>query len=169
MARYIVDSGASRILVRARSSIHDTDTRWDQVAGSVDADPDTLETAGATGTFTVDMTRHDAGDWLKNRTLKKHLQVAAHPSASFAITALREVTRAADGTFQATCEGVLAWRGREVPVAVKGSGRVEAGGIDATGSFELDIRDLGLEPPKILMFKVSEQVTVEVTIKATAA
>lgn len=169
MPRYIVDSRASRILVKARSSIHDTDTRWDHVEGQVEADPDTLESAGATGTFTVDMTRFDAGDWLKNRKLKKDLDVEAYPSAGFAITGLRDVARVADGSFEATCDGVLSWRGREVKVAVRGTGRVDQGAIKAVGVFDLDITDLGVKPPKILMFKVEEQVTVEVVIEATAA
>jgi hypothetical protein len=169
VARYIVDSRASHLVVSARSSIHDTDTRWEHIEGEVQADPDTLDSAGASGRFTVDMTRYDAGDWLKNRKLKKDLEVESYPSAGFAITGLREVTRTDDGSFQATCDGVLSWRGREVTIAVNGTGRVDAAGIEARGSFELDIRDLGVEPPKVLMFKVSEQVTVQVTLKATAA
>jgi polyisoprenoid-binding protein YceI len=169
VARYIVDSRASRILVKARSSIHDTDTRWDHVEGQVEADPDTLETAGATGSFTVDMTRFDAGDWLKNRKLKKDLDVESYPSASFAITGLRDVARVADGSFEAICDGVLSWRGREVTISVRGTGRVDDGGIEAVGTFDLDITDLGVKPPKILMFKVEEQVTVEVTLEAKAA
>jgi hypothetical protein len=63
---------------------------------------------------------------------------------------------------------MLKWRGREVKVAVKGSGTFTATGIAVTGKFELDIRHLGLQAPRFLMFKVADEVEVEVTLRATA-
>jgi polyisoprenoid-binding protein YceI len=165
---YTVDTARSHLVVRARSSIHDTDTRWDRIAGTVEADPDRLETDGARATFSVDMASFDAGDWLKNRKLKKDLDLAAHPTATFELSGLRDVSRKDDGSFSAVADGVLRWRGREVALSVAGSGTMDAAGIDATGSFDLDIRDLGMQAPRFLMFKVSEEVSVQVTLRATA-
>ena len=67
----------------SRSSVHDTTTVWDKVSGNIDADPDAIETAKAT--FTVDMTSFDAGDWLKNRKLRKDFDMDAHPTATFTL------------------------------------------------------------------------------------
>ncbi|MEO7735184.1 MAG: hypothetical protein ABIY55_29790, partial [Kofleriaceae bacterium] len=66
--KYRVTSG--KLTVKARSKIHDTTTVWDKVGGDIDADAETLATAGATALFTVDMTTFDAGDFIKNRKLR---------------------------------------------------------------------------------------------------
>jgi polyisoprenoid-binding protein YceI len=167
MARYAV-SPTSKVTVRARSSIHDTTTVWDRVEGTIEADPERVADAGATATFRVDMTRFDAGDFLKNRKLRKDFDLDAHPTASFEITGLREVVRTGD-RFTAIAEGVLGWRGKRVPIAVRGTGTFTASALDVTGSFDLDIRDLGLKAPRFLMFKVEDEVTVEVALRASVA
>ena len=161
---YLV-TGASRLTVKARSSLHDTVTIWDKVEGTIEVDPARLEADGATATFRVDMTRFDAGDFIKNRKLKKDFELDAHPTASFELTGLRDVVRDGD-RLRASADGVLRWRGREVKVVVAGSGTLTGDSIDVTGRFDLDIRTLGLKAPRFLMFKMSDEVTVEVTLVA---
>ena len=72
--KYRVSTG--KLVVQARSRVHDTTTTWDKVTGDVDADANAIE--GARATFTVDMTSFDAGDWLKNRKLRKDFDMEAH-------------------------------------------------------------------------------------------
>ena len=38
-------------------------------------------------------------------------------------------------------------------------------GLAATGTFDLDIRKLGMAAPRFLMFKMEDQVRVEVTLQ----
>jgi polyisoprenoid-binding protein YceI len=160
--RYRVTGG--KLTVKARSKIHDTTTVWDKITGSVDADADTLATAGATAAFDVDMTAFDAGDFLKNRKLRKDFDMESHPKAQFELRAVRDVVR--DGpTFKATADGVLRWRGKEVLVTVQGSGKVDGVSVEAQGTFELDIRKLGLAAPRFLMIKMDDEVTIEVSVK----
>ena len=85
MPKYTV-GGGSKVTVRARSRIHDTTTVWDRVAGEVEASAETLASDGATARFTVDMSKFDAGDWLKNRKLRKDFEMDAHPQATFELT-----------------------------------------------------------------------------------
>jgi polyisoprenoid-binding protein YceI len=169
MPKYTV-GGGSKVTVRARSAIHDTTTVWDRVAGDVDAAADTLASAGATARFTVDMSKFDAGDWLKNRKLRSDFELEKHPQATFELGAVRDVVRTGDRGyhFSATAEGTLHWRGKSVPLTIKGTGSLDDRTIRASGSFELDIRTLGLAAPKFLMFKVEDQVTVEVVLEGTA-
>lgn len=166
MPRYAVAAG-SQLVVKARSSIHDTKTVWSKITGEVTADRATLATDGAQATFEVDMTAFDAGDFLKNRKLRKDFAMDAHPRATFTLKALRDV-KGDGGRFRATAEGVLAWRGREVPLTIAGEGTLDDGGLAATGKFELDIKVLGLSAPRFLMFKVEDEVAVEVTIRGKA-
>jgi polyisoprenoid-binding protein YceI len=164
--KYRVTSG--KLTVRARSRIHDTTTVWDRITGDVEADPDTLATAGAVATFRVDMTSFDAGDWLRNRKLRKDFDLDGHPSATFELRAVRDVQR--DGAaFTATAEGVLRWRGKEVPLALAGKGKLDAAGLEASATLPLDIRELGLSAPRFLMLKMEDEVEIEVTLRGAVA
>jgi len=155
---------AGKLTVRARSRLHDTTTVWDRITGDVEAAPDTLATAGAAAGFRVDMTSFDAGDWLRNRKLRKDFDLDAHPQATFELRTLRDVQR--DGpTFTATAEGLLRWRGKEVMLTLAGKGKLDAEGVEASATFELDIRKLGLSAPRFLMFKMEDEVAIDVTVQ----
>jgi hypothetical protein len=185
--RYRVTSGT--LTVRARSRIHDTTTVWNRVTGEIIADPDTLAQApvrapgpgpgpgpgpddggpaGTSARFEVDMTAFDAGDFLKNRKLRKDFALDAHPRASFVLTALRDVVRTG-AAFTATAVGTLDWRGKRVELTMSGRGTLDAMAAAASATFELDIRWLGLAAPKFLIFKVEDEVTVDVAIRGVPA
>ena len=151
-----------KLVVKARSSVHDTTTVWDKITGDVDADPEAIEQA--TASFSVDMTAFDAGDFLKNRKLRKDFALEAHPTASFALTGLGDVVRSAT-TFTATARGTLDWRGTQIELVLAGRGTLDDMRVEASARFELDIRRLGLSAPRFLMFKVEDEVTVEVAIR----
>jgi polyisoprenoid-binding protein YceI len=158
--KYSVSSG--KLTVKARSSVHDTTTVWDKVTGDVDADAAAIEQAKAT--FTVDMTKFDAGDFLKNRKLRKDFAMEDHPSATFTLTRVSDVVR--DGArFTAKAEGTLSWRGKQVVLVLSGQGTLDEKHVEAQGSFELDIRKLGLSAPRFFVFKMEDEVTVEVSIR----
>jgi polyisoprenoid-binding protein YceI len=158
--KYAVSGG--RLTVKARSSVHDTTTVWDKVSGDVDADPDAIEQAKAT--FSVDMTSFDAGDWLKNRKLRKDFDMDAHPTATFTLERVSDVVRDGD-KFTAKAEGKLRWRGKEVVLVLSGQGTLTSDRVEASASFPLDIKKLGLSAPKFFMFKMEDEVTVDVTIR----
>jgi hypothetical protein len=165
--RYRVTSGS--LTVQARSRIHDTTTVWNRITGEIVADPDTLADVGASGTqarFEVDMTAFDAGDFLKNRKLRKDFDLEGHPTARFSLTGLGDVVRN-DATFTATARGMLAWRGKQIELVLAGRGTLDPMAVFAHATFELDIRRLGLSAPRFLMFKVEDEVTVAVEIRGT--
>ncbi len=158
--KYRVESG--KLTVQARSKLHDTTTVWDKVTGEVDADANAIEAARAT--FHVDMTSFDAGDWLKNRKLKKDFDMDAHPRATFELRSVKDVVR--DGAkFTATAEGVLRWRGKEVVLTLAGRGTLDDVRVEASASFELDIKKLGLAAPRFLMIKMEDEVSIEVSVR----
>ncbi len=169
MPVYRIGTG-SRVQVKARSKIHDTTTVWDHVAGDVDAAPDTLATAGAKARFAVDMTKFDAGDFIKNRKIRSDFDMDRNPEAIFELRAIRDVKREPNSDrFTAVADGTLRWRGREVALTIQGQGTMTATAIDATGTFDLDIKQLGLKAPRFLMFKMEDEVTVHVTLRGAAS
>ena len=158
--KYAVAAG--KLTVKARSSVHDTTTVWDKITGTVEADPDAIEQAKAT--FSVDMTKFDAGDFLKNRKLRKDFAMEEHPTATFTLTRVSDVVR--DGSkFTAKAEGTLTWRGKQVVLVVSGQGTLDDKHVEAKGTFELDIKKLGLSAPRFFVFKMEDEVTVEVTVR----
>jgi polyisoprenoid-binding protein YceI len=161
--KYRVDGG--KLTVKARSSLHDTTTVWSKISGDGDADPDAIESARAT--FTVDMTVFDVGDWLRNRKLRKDFALDDHPRATFTLERVSDVQR--DGAkFRAKASGQLRWRGKTVPLELAGEGTLDANRLAAHATFELDIRTLGLSAPRFLMFKVEDEVMVDVVIEGRA-
>lgn len=167
--RYRVTAGS--LTVQARSRIHDTTTVWNRITGEIVADPDALAQVGPDGTqarFEVDMTAFDAGDFLKNRKLRKDFDLEGHPRASFTLTHLDDIVKTG-ATFTATARGTLAWRGTQIELALTGRGTLDAMAVSARASFELDIRRLGLSAPRFLMFKVEDEVTVAVELRGAVA
>lgn len=152
------------LTVKARSSVHDTTAVWDKITGELEADPNEIEAAKAT--FAVDMTAFDAGDWLKNRKLRKDFALEAHPTATFTLDRVFEVVRDGAG-FAAKAAGQLRWRGKTVPLKLVGKGSLDADRLIASATFELDITLLGLVPPKFLLFKVEDVVTVEIKLQGS--
>ena len=158
--KYSISAGT--LTVKARSSVHDTTTVWDKITGSVDADADAIETAKAT--FSVDMTSFDAGDWLKNRKLRKDFDMESHPTATFTLQRVSDVVR--DGAkFTAKAEGTLRWRGKDVVLQLAGHGTLDHERVEARATFPLDIKKLGLSAPKFFVFKMEDEVTIEVSLR----
>ena len=162
--KYAISGG--KLTVKARSTVHDTTTVWDKISGSVDASPESIE--AATATFTVDMTKFDAGDFLKNRKIRKDFDMDAHPTATFTLTRVSDVVR--DGhKFTANAEGTLRWRGKDVVLRLAGQGTLDDAHVEAKATFELDIKKLGLSAPRFFMFKMEDEVTVEVSLRGGIA
>ncbi len=166
MPKYTIDSKTSKLLVTARSSVHDTEIAWQGISGTVDA------TAGddvsqMAADIKVDMTTADAGDWLKNRKMKKDMQFDKHPSATFVLGGVDEITQEGE-RMTATIHGTLSWRGKSVEVSAKGEGTLGATKLVAKGSFDIDMTKLGITPPKVLMIKVEDVVNCQIALHATA-
>ena len=162
MATYTIDSKTSRLVVTAHSSVHDSETTWGGIVGTVNATPGMM--ADTQASITVDMRTADAGDWLKNRKLKKDLEVERYPSARFTLSELRDV--AGEGSLTATANGTIDWRGHKAKISATGSATITDQHLLANATFELNVTQLGVTPPRILMIKVADVVRVEVVLRA---
>jgi polyisoprenoid-binding protein YceI len=167
---YSVDGDESRVVAVAKSSVHDTRATMGRVSGTIEADLDALgEAGGVSLEVAVDLTGSDAGDFLRTRKLRGDIDVKRYPEARFSLARVVEISREPDGRFEATGEGVIAWRDREVTIQPSGSGTLGEDEIRAQARFALDIRDFGVQPPKFLMLKVEPVVEVEVTLVARSS
>jgi polyisoprenoid-binding protein YceI len=169
LVRYVVDPAKSVVVVHARSSVHDTEARWTKLGGIVSVDPANPGT-GAEARVLVDMREFDAGDRMKNWKLRGDIEPDKYPEAVFTLAKLEDV-RAGGGAarVEAAALGAIVWRGRTAQVKATGGASITPTRIVATCKFDLNVTHLGVKPPKVLMFKVDEVVTVEVTLEARAA
>lgn len=166
MPQYTIDSKTSKLLVTARSSVHDTEIAWTGITGTVDATAGD-DAANMKAAVDVDMTTADAGDWLKNRKMKKDMQFDKHPKANFTLDGVDDLAQ--DGErMTATIHGTLSWRGKSVSVSAKGEGTLGASELTARGTFDIDMTKLGITPPKVLMIKVEDVVNCLIDLRATA-
>jgi polyisoprenoid-binding protein YceI len=156
-----------QVEVRARSPGQDTITRFSKLAGTIDFDPDDVKSARAE--LTLDMRQFDAGDRLKNWKLKTDLEPDSYPTATFILARFQDIHEVTAGQFTATAVGQLKHRDATPTIHVKGMASVDRRSIDARVSFELDVRELGIFPPRFLMFRVEDVVLVQVALFAVIA
>jgi len=97
------------------------------------------------------------------------LDVAHNPEIGFVSTSVRSVA-AEGGGFRVVVGGNLTLRGRSVPVEVPLEvTRVADAGIEAHGETQLNLRDLGIEPPSVAgVVKVGNRFRLEFEIHASA-
>ena len=160
--RYRLQRGT--VTVTARTSVHDTTTRFSRLAGTIDFDAD--DPAAARAELAIDMRAFDAGDGFKNWKLKDVIDADAHPTATFTLARFDEIREATAGRWTATALGQVRWRGHQPMVKVKGQASVDRRTIDARASFDLDLRELGMTPPRFLLVAVDDIVSVQVSLFA---
>jgi hypothetical protein len=166
MPKYTIDSKTSKLLVTARSSVHNTEIVWQGISGTIDGTAGD-DVSNMKADVAVDMTTADAGDWLKNRKMRKDMQFDKHGSATFELGGIDEITQ--DGErMTAIIHGTLHWRGKSVEVIAKGEGTLGETELVATGSFDIDMTKLGITPPKVLMIKVEDVVNCRIEVRAKA-
>jgi polyisoprenoid-binding protein YceI len=164
MATYTIDSKTSRLVVTAHSSVHDSETTWGGIVGTVNATPGMM--ADTQASITVDMRTADAGDWLKNRKLRKDMDFEAYPSASFKLTGISELVEVGSHV-RARVQGDLSWRGKTITIGAVGEGTITSTELVASGTFDLDVTQLGITPPKLLMIKIEDVVSCRIELRAT--
>ncbi len=155
--RYVVKKG--RVMVTARASAPDMTATWSRTTGTIDLDLE--KPAGARAEVTLDMRSFTAGDWFAKWKLAGEVDADSHPTARFLLMRLEDLRETSPGQLEATALGQLQWRGKSTEVRARGKARVNRLQIEATGSFVLDVRDLGVA--------LGETVRVEVSLSAAAA
>lgn len=156
MTRYTVDSDESIITFHARTSLHPV-VAHAQVSGWFEAELDETGFAGGTslaGRLEVAVDAITSGNPLYDAETRRRIDVRAHPTIVAEITD----TPSTDGA-DAVIEGVVAFHGE----SAKLEGAVSvAAGPELTGEGTVDIRWWGLQPPKLLAFRVEPEVVVSI-------
>ena len=146
------------VVINASSSVHPIHSRSEGIAGVVEIDDGTLW-----GDVSLDVSRLRSGNPLEDRELRRRIDARRHPTIDGRVTAASPATES--GRFRVT--GDITFRGvtrsheDELVVTVLDDNTVK---VEGTTTF--DVRDFGMEPPRILTLRVHPEVTV--TLEAVA-
>jgi polyisoprenoid-binding protein YceI len=155
------------VWIEARSNVHPIHSRADGLEGYVDLDADGAGQVDPgrepAGKLSFAVSRLTSGNGLEDRELQKRVDSRRFPTIDGVLTGMTSST--VDGSYRVS--GDLTFRGVtrrcEDDMTVD---FVDAETVTLAGASTFDIRDFGMEPPKILMFKVEPTVQVRVEIIA---
>ena len=167
VARYRIDPDRSRVTIDARSSVHPIHTETDGLQGWLELD---VRRGGrihpasvAKGHVELPVDKLRSGNPLEDRELRRRIDARRFPTITGDLRSLApsEETGVYRVHGDVTFRGVTRSAEDEMTIALEPGGSVRL-----QGSSVLDIRDFGMEPPRILMLKVLPDVTVTVDITA---
>lgn len=162
MTRYVVDSPASIVTFNARTSLHPVVARA-PVTGWFEAQINNDEFApGSTvgGELEILVDSIKSGNPLYDAETRRRINVRSHPR----ITAEVTKTNAVEGS-AASVEGTVAFKGE---MATLDGTLTLAPGPVLTGEGTVDIRWWGLQPPRLLAFRVEPEVLIRIELPLIA-
>ncbi|HEV2087358.1 MAG TPA: YceI family protein [Cryptosporangiaceae bacterium] len=165
MTRYALVPERSALTAQARSNVHPIHGEGRGLTGWVDVEvvDGRLDPASKPAVhIELDTDRLKAENSLYDREIQKRINARRYPTIRGDV---REVRETAPGQFEVA--GELSFNGATKPV----DGTAKVSVVDdrtlrVEGDLTVDIRDFGLEPPKILMLKVFPDVAVHVDLVA---
>jgi polyisoprenoid-binding protein YceI len=167
MSRYEIDPDRSEVRIAARSSLHPIDAVTHGLEGFFEAE---LDDGGSidlsvppTGRLELPVERLTSGNSLYDREMKRRIDARKFRTIE---GELKDMKPAAESG-RYLVGGDVTFRGVTRHFEDEMSFRVlEEDGISLEGSHVFDIREFGMEPPKIMMLKVYPDVSVSVKIVA---
>jgi polyisoprenoid-binding protein YceI len=167
MARYRIDPERSHVWVDARSSLHAIHTETSGLEGFIDAE--VVEggqldlTVVPQGHLELPIERLQSGNPLEDREMRRRVDARRYPTIVGELTEMKAL--AEPGRFRV--QGDLTFRGVKRSVSDEMVIESTTGdSLQLDGEKVFDIREFGMEPPRILMLKVYPEVTVRVSIVA---
>jgi polyisoprenoid-binding protein YceI len=167
MARYRIDPERSHVWVDARSSLHAIHTETSGLEGFIDAevveDGQLDLTVAPQGHLELPIERLQSGNPLEDREMRRRVDARRYPTIVGELTEMKAL--AEPGRFRV--QGDLTFRGVKRSVSDEMVIESTTGdSLQLDGEKVFDIREFGMEPPRILMLKVYPEVTVRVSIVA---
>lgn len=167
MARYRIVPERSRVWIEARSSVHPIHSTTDGLEGYVELelDPDgKVDLAqDPKGQVSLPVSRLSSGNRMEDREMQKRVESRRYPTIDGVLARMERV--GANGTYKVS--GDVTFRGvkrsHEDQMTI---GAVDEQTIQLAGKSQFDIREFGMEPPRVLLLKVSPEVDVRVEIFA---
>jgi polyisoprenoid-binding protein YceI len=166
MTRFRIVPERSSVHIEATSSLHPIHSRTEGLEGFIELDvQDGLVDVrvDAEGELSLRVDRLSSGNPFEDRELRRRIDARRHPIILGRLTEIRST--GADGQYRVT--GDLTFRGvtrpceDDIVLTV-----VDDRTVAIAGESTFDIRDFGMEPPRILMLRVHPDVKVRIELIA---
>lgn len=167
MARYRIVPERSHVWIDARSNLHPIHSTTDGLEGFVELqlgpDGGIDPTAEPVGKLSLPVSKLSSGNRMEDRELQKRIDARRFPSIQGVLGRIQG--DGTDGNYQVS--GEVTFRGVAKPhqdhMTIHA---VDEQTIELEGQSRFDIREFGMEPPRMLMLKVEPEVDVRVGIVA---
>jgi polyisoprenoid-binding protein YceI len=156
VARFRIDPTQSTVTIDGRSSVHPIHAQTSGAEGWIDLDDD-LHLVGGSMSLPVALLR--SGNPLEDRELQRRIDARRYPTIEGVITAVNGRLVSGDVTFR----GVTRNRAEEMTVT-----RIDNETVRLEGEATFDIREYGMQPPRILMLRVEPEVRVRISLVGRA-
>lgn len=168
MSTWTIVSDQSSVEIHGKSSLHPIHGRLQpgSLTGTVQATVTngTVDTAApVTGHIEFPMTSLSFGNAMYDRELPKRLDTQRYPTVTLDLVKIQPVH---EGAYQVALQ--LALHGSSVTFdeAVQATFDADGGQLTVAGEHRFDIRDFGVEPPRMLGMKVHPDFTVRLSLVA---
>lgn len=170
MTRYNIVPERSHVWIDARSNVHPIHSSTDGLEGHIDIQlsPDgSLDPiTPAAGKLSLSVKRLRSGNRMEDRELQKRIDARRFPSIEGVVGAIEKSD--ANGSYRVS--GDIIFRGvsrhHEDLMNIK---HVDEATLHLDGASRFDIREFGMEPPRMLLLKVEPEVDVRIEIVALRA
>jgi polyisoprenoid-binding protein YceI len=171
VTRYVLVADQSLVTIEASSSVHPIHSQTRGIRGWIDADMTKAGHIAARSTpsahleLAVDSLR--SGNPLEDREMSRRMDTRRFPTITGDAHAFERVDGAAGHyrvTGDVTMKGVTCPHADEVTIEAGPGGQLRI-----EGSSVWDVRDFGMQPPRILMLRVHPEVRVTIDLLAVPA
>ncbi len=166
LATFRIDTQRSVVTIDAKSNVHPIHQESRGLTGLVEADVRDGQLVGAPTAMEVSLAADglDADNALETRELKRRLEVQKYPTISGRATQVAADGRTLHVTGDVTFRGATRQVSGDVTVTVPDDDTLQL-----EGAATFDIRDWGMDPPRILLFKVQPDVAISIRVVALRA
>ncbi len=160
--RYVIDPDRSQVWIDGSSSVHPIRASATGLTGWFEAALDGAAVSGpVAGRVEIAVDRLRSGNPLVDRETRRRVDARRHPLIVGEVTALDDV----DGA-RVEVRGRISFRGTDRDVAGDLVVTPTTDGVRIEGEQTFDVRNWGLDPPKLLAVRVHPEVTVRIVIEA---
>ncbi|MGZ4764374.1 MAG: YceI family protein [Ilumatobacteraceae bacterium] len=165
MTRYRIIPSKSRVWIDARSNVHPIHTEAGGLEGWLELSSSNGKVNGnrtPRGHLEFPIDNLKSGNPLEDREMRRRTDARRYPTISGDLKAMKQT----GDTSRYLVSGDLTFRGVARTYEDEMTVEIDGGTVNLAGQSTFDIRDFGMEPPRILMLRVQPEVTVRVEIVA---
>ena len=167
MSRFIVDPEASRVWIEGSSSVHPIHASASGLVGWVElsrSGDGTAEDTVLGGEIRIAVDRLQSGNALVDRETRRRIDARHHPEIIGTVTAAERI-----GNDRLAVSGEISFRGQVCSVSGQIVVTSEGEGLVIEGDQTFDVRDWGLQPPRVALLRVHPDVRVGIHVFAAPA